>query len=611
MKSILLLLFFIIQLNFAKIYLTNKHFKHGTLFINKPGKYVLSENITFNPNKAINGDAYNSNWPTQHQLNSISEMSRIQLGFFAVISIICDDVEIDLNGFIIEQSEEHALLQRFIAIIEMANAPFLPNQGPHKFTTNFRPAKNIKIYNGLIGRSSHHGIRGNGNMNVQLKNIDFIDFEVAGIAIQGGIDILIENCNLLTNRRDVPVLGTFSSARFIQRYVDYLYDKKGEIDTSLRVQGKRLEIEDIKYALENSINNVYSDVILNKNVTGGYINKTLHPDEYKLYHNHKGVIDGNYYGILINSLGVAVNGFPKSSGKFQMQLSENININNVNISNLEGNVNEIITLTMEGKKKAMIDPVGAVFQLFNLDEDTDEPITITSLNYKKAKYIGNVVANAQAFVAKAILNGEFCNAHNLDIHRSSISKQAIEFIESGKTLSEFDFDYMCNADSMFHVNKGGISFKGDNMKNSYINNLNIINDFNIGKEGRKVCGNLNKYTSHPDATYPGYNGDDLYGITLSGSYDNIIQNVNIKHSLTLNGRYCGLAILTDSYNNQFENINIHSFYKSNEFVGILMDKDSKDNILVDCCIKNNFIDKKQHNFINSGTNNILLEKEIC
>ena len=38
---------------------------------------------------------------------------------------------LDLNGFTIEQSQEHALNQRFYANIETAGAPFVVGQGPH------------------------------------------------------------------------------------------------------------------------------------------------------------------------------------------------------------------------------------------------------------------------------------------------------------------------------------------------------------------------------------------------------------------------------------------------------------------------------------------------
>ena len=55
------------------------------------------------------------------------------IGFFATISVIASDVVINLNGHTLEQSEEHALLQRFHSLIELGSQPFIHGQGPHDF----------------------------------------------------------------------------------------------------------------------------------------------------------------------------------------------------------------------------------------------------------------------------------------------------------------------------------------------------------------------------------------------------------------------------------------------------------------------------------------------
>ena len=51
------------------------------------------------------------------------------LGFFAAVAIVVDHVALDLGGFTIEQSVEHALTQRFYAAIELADVPFHYDQG--------------------------------------------------------------------------------------------------------------------------------------------------------------------------------------------------------------------------------------------------------------------------------------------------------------------------------------------------------------------------------------------------------------------------------------------------------------------------------------------------
>ena len=84
------------------------------------------------------------------------------LGFFAALVIAADDVTLYLNGHTIEQSAGHALMQRFFAVIELANSPFIPGAGPAQFVSDggnaYTAANNVNIFGpGTIGRSSHHG----------------------------------------------------------------------------------------------------------------------------------------------------------------------------------------------------------------------------------------------------------------------------------------------------------------------------------------------------------------------------------------------------------------------------------------------------------------------
>ena len=186
-----------------------EHFSDGTLIIDTAGgNFKLGENIEFKPNpvgtlttKADAGlvlpdeptaseimalDASLAGRPllSQYDLDGPGpdqgyDPAAFGIGFFSAIAIPADNVTLDLNGYTLEQSEEHALLQRFYANIELGSAPFIPGQGPHDFGSTFDPAKNVAILNGTLGLSSHHGIHGNSNENVTIQGIDFEDFEVA------------------------------------------------------------------------------------------------------------------------------------------------------------------------------------------------------------------------------------------------------------------------------------------------------------------------------------------------------------------------------------------------------------------------------------------------
>ena len=132
--------------------LYNKDFEHGTLRIRVPCILVLKENINFNPNRpktflnkdnevvddfseavALDPDRV-LDWmpsitkPENEQYFQDEIRFGYSLGFFAAMAIECDNVIVDLNGYIFQQHLEHSLQQRFFAIIELADQPFIPNK---------------------------------------------------------------------------------------------------------------------------------------------------------------------------------------------------------------------------------------------------------------------------------------------------------------------------------------------------------------------------------------------------------------------------------------------------------------------------------------------------
>ena len=565
--------------------LSNSDFKFGTYIIDKPGIYRLAEDISFNPNSPATltealqsgdlppdlaaalgipnpADAYHSGFPlpTQFVSGGVDDFTPggltdprydpagFGLGFFAAIAITATGVVLDLNEYTIEQSEEHALLQRFFAVIELAEQPFIPSQGPANFGDEIESAKKVLIKNGTIGRSSHHGIHGNGNKAISIINVNFKDYEVGAVALNGVEGLVIKNSNA-SNRKDVPVLGTFSSAQFIKPYIEEL--DRNNSTTVLDVNGIKLSVDDIKAKLIKAINNTHHDLIVERNTVDGrpQIDKNENPAEFALFGNPFGVVDGNSYSYLVNNFGVAVNGFPTRPNGVDRFPAKNIWLHNVHVNNQKAFINEIVALNQGGK--AVIDPVGAVFQTRNLDPETGDPITVSSLNNSEAKYIGNVVANAQAFVAKAHLNGDF-DTSNLDLSRLNITETVLKWVEAKpgfETLSSIvktENDYLCNGDSMFHVNKGVIAFKMDAAKNVVLHKTSAQDIGNLGDVGSDVCGDYSGGKSHPDATLLGYGGAKTRGYTFAGSrnvfaFDSHAEDLSAKASSVT-----GLDVFTDS-----------------------------------------------------------------
>lgn len=539
----------------------NRDFKDGTFQITKPGVYRLAEDISFNPHpvgslddKGRVLDAYRAGRPFFSQFGSIKQgkydPKAFGVGFFAAISIQAQDVVLDLNGFSIEQSAEHALHQRFFAVIELANQPFIPRQGPADFGDQFVSAKRVTIKNGTIGRSAHHGIHGNGNERVRLENLRFRDYEVAAMALNGVKTLRVRNCDA-KSREDVPVLGSFSNARFISMYLDYLVRENSK--TTISVLGNKLSARDVQKDLKRSINEVYEDVISDGL---GQIDEEEHPESFALFHNEHAVVDGNSYGFLLNPMGVAVMGFPRQSE----HPAQDVLFENVQLRRQRANVSEVVALARGGQ--VVTDPVGAVFMIHNANPRSGEPLTISSFEDPEAIYVGNVLANAQALVAKAALANEF--PFYLDVSRMSIDQGVLDWIENEEPLSAIvsgPDDYRCNGDTMFHVNKGVIGFKIDGARGVRMRRVSVRDLENFGVPGSGLCGDYE--FSHPGATLPGYGGAKVRGISIAGSSEVRLDGVRVSDLSSQWGSVCGVDLLTDS-----ERVDIHRLTVSRLQAGV-------------------------------------------
>ena len=207
---------------YATIYLTNKSFENGTVRITVPGKYILKEDIIFNPNEDHDFQ------PKDLQIISgqypIGKGSGFHLGFFAAITVETENVIIDLAGHTIKQSKLHNLQQRFFSLIELANSPFIPKQGPAPFSTenNYKAANNVQIKNGVFGLTSHHSIHGNGMKNILITDAEFNDFEVAAIALNGATSSTLKNLRINGTSQHIPVLSSYSQSRFIRTFLKKL-----------------------------------------------------------------------------------------------------------------------------------------------------------------------------------------------------------------------------------------------------------------------------------------------------------------------------------------------------------------------------------------------------
>ena len=132
------------------------------------------------------------------------------------------------------------------------------------------------IRNGKIGLSSHHGIHGNSCDGVTVENVTFERFEVAAFALNGSKNVYLRNVTVNGNRQDIPVLATYSAARFIRLFVNRVRSASLSNPT-LDAATNALNVE-----LDTGFNNVIFG-------TGSMPS---------LFANPSGLIDGTAYGII-------------------------------------------------------------------------------------------------------------------------------------------------------------------------------------------------------------------------------------------------------------------------------------------------------------------------
>lgn len=415
--------------------LRNNDFKNGPVYLTNPGIYKLVEDIEFNPFSNFS-DIFDS-------LASYPEANHhFVLGYFAAIIINGQHIELDLNGFTIKQSYLHNLQQRFFALIELADRPFLPGQGPANFGTEIISCKDITIRNGILGLSSHYGIHGNNMENVRIKDLTIYNFEVAGISLNGGHNIHIDNVEIRHNYQHIKVTGLFSNAIFTAKKL--MLKQRENAYVSIIVDGKSITIDAIINRLVKSITDTHLDIINNQPI--GTINS-----DSKIYDNsiNNYLLDGNCYGIALNTIGLLVNEYKQS---YEAKNSQ-ITLSNIIITDIKSKPVEHLTITETPLNQLGLNPqvlpevnkgaFGDVLLYFNaVDKDgkfTNEtnPLILAQIlgAVKVSEILMNWIATGSSDFYERI--GQLTILNNLDIMAHVFKGNIGLFISSGNTI-------MCN-----------------------------------------------------------------------------------------------------------------------------------------------------------------------
>ena len=492
---------------YRRVMVKQKDFAHGTLRIKHPCMIYLGEDITFSPN-------YNYDHRVSSQQRSSGEYphdSGFVLGFFAALSLESHHIVVDLNGFTLKVSEIFAAKQSFYAHIELANAPFIPNDGPASFGSNFYAAHHVIIRNGKLHRSSHHGIHGNGAKHVYIYNLEIKDYEVAAIALNGCEGVCITDVKALGTVSYVPELGSLSQARFILPFMERLADQDDMVKQSLHRLSSLCDqaAHDIEYF--------------------GKIDKDAHPEAYKLFANTHGIADGgSSYGIIITDFGSAVHAFGISYRYGEG--SRSVMISNTLINGTLSNAIEVIATRRVGDNTPFAGPAGDIvnFERVMLQyngKPIDDPLTHAQLALASAVDL-HVAEKDRGlfptlFVVKEII--DWFRATNGG--RSSVSMQLENLFEAKK------IHYTRRGDAMNHFSKGSIGLRLDSSASIYLSNVRIDHTIAEGDAGKTydLPGESHEEEEdHPqEAPFTGYHGNVATAVLLAGCVDVNMPGIDI------------------------------------------------------------------------------------
>lgn len=506
---------------YKKTYITQKDFNNGSYIIDKSGHYVLKENIVFHPNPENDFMPY----PYQTQYTQ-----PYFLGFFAAIVIQTKDVYLNLNGFEIKQSEEHALQQRYYANIELASSPFIPNQGPGNFGSPIVSAEDCIIQNGKLGRSSHHGIHGNVGNNILLEKLQIYDFEFVGIALNGGDSHVLNKINIGKNFQNVPVLATYSAARFIRQFAEHVLKHYEYKLTSEQITELKYKLKNVKHSLHKC----YKEIMCK-----GY---TTDP----LFKNKERLPDGNVFGVVLHPIGVAIHDFVSHVVDYHT----NVYLNCVVVKDLRARVDEIVTLSQKDGTGKQVDTAGSVLHIDNITHN--------------GVYKGNVLSELQLCLA------DIAKTNNIVLGTINITKDVVNWSKNGENIStilDMGYKYQYSMDSMFHVNKGVLGYRFGGVKHLTMKNCRLYNIYNGAHSSKHKHGY--------------YMGSQTHGINFAYCKDVSLCSFKSKKIISKNGDAVGINVMNDSdvklykiYMNYIKSLTrCHKYHKYKGY-GIKIDESS-------------------------------------
>ena len=515
-----------------RVNVTEADFASGTLRVRRPAHLILTENIAFNPNAGFD----NGNWDPICNVNVNESQTEYcdtaddvhfayKLGFFAAVALECSHCIVDLNGFTLAQHEAHALQQRFFALVELADQPFVPSQGPGNFGTTVNACTNCGVVGpGTLGLSAHHGIHGNGASDVLIDSVTFENYEVAAVHLNGVQRTTVVDCDARGSRTDIPTIATYSQGRFLAKFVSDLLKELegGEIDNDIwnALNGAHTNLTT---AMENAFKNIITD-------GHGAINATDFPVEFDLFANEPvtlpsgvevRIVDGNSYGIHAHVKGVGVNDFFEGheagslGGDGSLARFEVIR---TTVNGTLGNIKEVVTVSQLASDK----PQGGV---------AGETMRLDKMTNVDGTYKSNPLSELHLLLANFRRNDTFFNATSRSLGGFAVDASLYDWSQNTtQTIDDYvennGSKFLCNTDAMSHIQKGVIGLVVQGSRGFVVKNTTVSDTVNMGAIGEtKRCGQYYKYKDNTLMT--GYTGAHSAGVCVKGATDVDVNNLRV------------------------------------------------------------------------------------
>jgi len=541
-------------------YLYASDFATGTYRITRPGRYVLMEDVAFNPNAGTTrgGEANDDMWawrPREAQGDTYPGAGELSgayfLGFWAAIAIEASDVTLDLNDHTLAMHETFYLQQRWFTLISLNSQYFLPGQGNGFFGAEPAMASNVIIKDGTLGLTSHHCIHGNLNRNILIEHIVCRDFETHGIQLNGFENVKIRNVEIGPSSQRAFLRAEYGLVRALLPRLEQVADENP--DTLISFDGR-----DDDDGVTMSF--LFEELLRRSNMIFDYVANGEEPEistlkERKdwlltrsLFYNPSGLPDGaSLYGVFANTAGASTMGF--NLNVREELFSSALELENLEIHDLRHRMNEYLRVAVrtsggdDAFGSVLTNPLGAPLEAQQMLASLDESDLIAATRYKGS-------ALTDALFAMSALSDDFGVLGQQRVFAADTVPWA-----TGDDITKLDrkLQLGCNNDAMLQSGKGVMGVRVDGVRGAKLANLDIYNLVAETAPGSSACGEYTSFEPNSGALggghmaqrqpmQVGFSGNNVQGVALNAADEVEVTDVNVHNLVSLSGDAIGVAV---------------------------------------------------------------------